>query len=367
MPKQVRVLHIVHALGYGGMESRIARLARGLPEHGYHVSVLSLKQPNTGALELPQGTPHQIYPMPSGLHMMHLFRLVRLVRGGNYDIVHTHNWSSMFYGILAARLARVPVVVHGEHGLNREDLKGVPWKRLWTQRLLSRCVTQLVPVNEVIAAHVQRFWRRGPQHMTVIPNGVDLRRFQPARKSPAGESETFTLGMVGRLDAVKDIRCAIEALALLAQKGPGKWRLILVGDGPLRQELETVAKSLGVGPSVEFAGARADVETWYPKFDLYLNTSVYEGMCNTLLEAMACRLPLVASRVPGNVAWLRETENAAFFTPGDSRDLAEAIHQVRLNPMARDQMADRNRNRVESEFDNQGFIKAYLNLYRRFR
>jgi L-malate glycosyltransferase len=374
---RIRILHIVHSLGYGGMESRIARLAKGLPRDTHEVEVLSFKAASTGKLELAEGIAHRLFPIPSGLHPLLLLRLALAVRRGRYDIVHTHNWSSMFYGVLAAALARNPVIVHGEHGLNRADLGGIPWKRLMAQKALARVADWIVPVNGVIAAHVRRAWNLGEARLTVIPNGVDLTRFTPAgpasapgagRKAP----EDYVLGMIGRLDDVKDIGCALRALSLLKESGAGSagkagksLRLILVGEGPLRETLQAQAAALGIADRVEFAGARSDVDAWYPRFDLYLNTSVYEGMCNTILEAMACGLPVAASRVPGNAAWLREGENARFFEAGDAQGLADLIARLRDDAAEGEAMGRRNRARAEAEFDNQGFIDAYAGLYSR--
>jgi glycosyltransferase involved in cell wall biosynthesis len=292
-----------------------------------------------------------------------LFRLAGIIRRGKYDIVHTHNWSSMFYGVLGGALARRPLIVHGEHGLNRADLDGVPWKRLWAQRALARAADWIVPVNDVIAAHVRAAWRLDGSRMTVIPNGVDLTRFAP---SPPVEGREFVLGMVGRLDDVKDIGCALEAMRLLKEGGQGEpLRLLLVGDGPARAELEVRARESGLADCVEFAGARSDVETYYRRIHLFLNTSVYEGMCNTLLEAMACGLPLVASRVPGNSAWLKEEENALFFSPGNASELAGRIAALRADVGTRAAMGSRNHLRARSDFDNRGFIDAYVRLYAR--
>lgn len=368
---RIRILHIVHSLGYGGMESRIARLAKGLPRDAYEVEVLSFKGAATGKLELAAGIPHRLFPIPSGLHPLLLLRLALAVRRGRYDIVHTHNWSSMFYGIAAAALALRPVIVHGEHGLNRSDLGGIPWKRLMAQKGLARIADWIVPVNDVIAAHVRRAWNLGAARLTVIPNGVDLSRFSPARGpvSDSAASETareFVLGMIGRLDDVKDIGCALGALDLLRKRGLGDGiRLVLVGEGPLRESLQNRAAELGIADRVEFAGARSDVDAWYPRFGLYLNTSVYEGMCNTILEAMACGLPVVASRVPGNAAWIRDGENALFFEAGDAGGLADRIARLMADAAEREAMGRRNRKRVEEEFDNLGFLDAYARLYDR--
>jgi glycosyltransferase involved in cell wall biosynthesis len=360
----LRILHVVQSLGYGGMESRIARLSRGLPRDAYRVEVLSLRAPAHGQVELAPGTPHHVFPIPPGLHLKALWGLSRFIRAGGYDIVHTHNWASMFYGVLAAKLARRPLAVHGEHGLNRSDLDGTPWKRLWAQRLLARLADWIVPVNPPIAAHVRKEWKLDGSRMTVIQNGVDLARFKP--KPAAADTGTFTIGMVGRLDDVKDIGTALRAVKALIDQGKGDGvRLILVGDGPMRASLEAQAKTLGIPDRVEFAGARADVEAWYGKFDVFVNASVYEGMCNTLLEALACGLPLLASAVPGNRAWLRDGVDARFFPAGDSGALAAALSALRNDPAERAAMGARNRKRAEAEFDNQGFIATYAGFYDR--
>jgi glycosyltransferase involved in cell wall biosynthesis len=369
MPRPpVRILHILQSLGYGGMENRIARLARGLDPALYRVEVMSLRPAGTGQVELAPGIRHHFFPIPSGLHPIRLARLALFIRREGYDVVHTHNWSSMFYGILAGNLARFPgkrpLVLHGEHGLNRTDLQGIPWKRLWAQRILSRLVQGIVPVNGIIAAHVASKWRIPHQKLKIINNGVDLERFKPAAP-PAGDG--LALGMVGRLDDVKDIGCALRALAILKGKdkgGAGDVRLILVGDGPLTANLAAEAARLGVTGSVEFAGGRKDVENWYPRFHVYMNTSVYEGMSNTLLEGMACGLPLIVSRVPGNAAWLKEKENALFFEPGDAEGLAARILELRADPGARAEMGKRNRVKVEREFDNRKFLGIYADFYR---
>lgn len=375
MPKPpVRILHILQSLGYGGMENRIARLARGLDPAAYRVEVMSLRPAGAGQVELAPGIRHRFFPIPSGLHPLRLISLALLIRRERFDVVHTHNWSSMFYGILAGKLAglfsKKPLVLHGEHGLNRSDLDGIPWKRLWAQRILARLAHAIVPVNGIIAAHVASHWRIPTQRLNIINNGVDLERFHPGLKAtrPADGSSAasgLVLGMVGRLDDVKDLGTALRALAILKKKGIGDVTLILVGDGPLTAALAAEAASLGVTASVEFAGGRKDVENWYPRFHVYMNTSVYEGMSNTLLEGMACGLPLIASRVPGNAAWLAEGGNALFFEPKDAEGLAARILDLRGDARLRDEMGMRNRAKVETEFDNRKFLSVYAEFYRK--
>ena len=377
---RIRILHVIQSLGFGGMESRIVRLAKGLDRESFALEVLSLRPESTGALPLPPGTPHRFFPIPPGLHPIKLARLAALIRKGRYDIVHTHNWASMFYGILAASLARGPLIVHGEHGLNRSDLGGIPWKRLAAQRMLIPLADWIVPVNGVIASQVKDRWRLDGSRITIIPNGVDLARFRAPETAavlaeatvpeagglPKEGPEEFVIGMVGRLDEVKDIGCALEALRLLQERGQADGlRLVLLGGGPMAAALARQAGQLGVSERVEFAGSQPEVESWYRRFHLFMNTSVYEGMSNTLLEAMACGLPVVASRVPGNAAWLVEGRDVRFFEPGDAEALATRIQDFREDPAARLEMGMRNRARMEAEFDNRHFLAAYAGLYRK--
>lgn len=341
------------------MENRIGRLARGLDPKAFKVEVLTLRPGAPGSEAMAQGLDHIHFPIASGLHPGRLLALARYIRQGGYVIVHTHNWSSMFYGVLAARLAMRPLVIHGEHGLNRSDLAGIPLKRLLAQRLLARLCHALVPVNSVIAAHVRDNWKRTMESLDVINNGVDLMRFRPAPPPPG-----FVLGMVGRLDDVKDIGTALGALALLrARPAHRDIRLCLVGDGPMGDALKAEAAKLGVSAAVDFAGGHKDVENWYGRFHVYMNTSVYEGMSNTLLEGMACGLPLIASRVPGNASWLTEGEHALFFAARDAQGLADCIARLKQDPERRAAMGRRNRERVERDFDNEKFLKIYAGFY----
>lgn len=362
MPMPIRILHILLSPGIGGMESRVARLAAGLDRERFRVEVLTFRPAQGAVLALPPGTPHHAFPIAPGFKPLRLLALAAFIRRGRYDVVHTHNWGSMLYGVAAARLAGCRLVLHGEHGLNRSDLAGIPPKRLWAQRLLARLAHRIVAVNAPIAAFAQQNWRLPAARIATIPNGVDLQRFGPRRRP---EPEAWRLGMVGRLDAVKDIGCALRAVARLRDEGKAEGlRLILVGDGPLGASLEAEARELGIAGQVEFAGPRPDVENAYAGFDAYLNASVYEGMSNTLLEAMASGLPLIVSRVPGNAAWIREGENALFFAAGDAAGLAERIGTMRNDPQEAEGMGRRNRLRAEREFDNRGFIGAYTGLYR---
>jgi glycosyltransferase involved in cell wall biosynthesis len=360
--QKIKVLHIVQSLGIGGMESRISRLAFGLEGSEFEVYILSLRSPSSIQVALPPGTQHLFFDIPPGLWFNKLIQLAMLIRKKGFRIVHTHNWSTMFYGVLAAKMAFRPVVIHGEHGLNHGDLAGTPWKRRLAQKILARVVDWIVAVNPVIKNTIQTEWQVSESKIRIILNGVDLRRFLP--DGNPGDS-AFVLGTVARLDRVKNLDCLLQAIQIAVRNGlaPGL-RLIIVGDGPLRSELTGQAAAYGISDRVEFVGENLDVSSWYGKFHVFVNSSHYEGMSNTILEAMACGLPVIASDVPGNAAWLDKVKGALLFRSGDASHLAERINTLHADKTMRAKMGQANREIMESEFDNRKFLKEYLEFYR---
>lgn len=364
MPRtRIKVVHILQTAGIGGMEGRIARLARGLDPGLYDISILTLRPTSGRVVPLPAAIVPELVPVPSGLHPRALWALSRRIRKGGFQIVHTHNWASMFYGVLAGRLAGAPVVIHGEHGLNFGDVAGVSPKRLAAQRFLASLCGSVVTVNQAMADSVERTWKVPRGKIANIPNGADLQRFRPAAGRIAGGP--FVIGAVGRLDKVKDLFCLINGFAMLRRRYVDHpMRLALVGHGPEAEALKSECARLGIVDVVDFAGDCPAPEEWYARFSAFANTSVSEGMSNTLLEAMACGLPLAASGIEGNRSWLREDENALFFPAGDAEALCGRLEALMLRPGLAEGMADRNRKRAEAEFDNRFFLEKYTALYR---
>ncbi|MFZ4535389.1 glycosyltransferase [Propionivibrio sp.] len=359
---RIRVLHVLQAMGVGGMEKRILRLCSGLDSSLYDVHAVSLRMPDGGAIDWPKDR-HHFYPIEPGLHLFRLFGLAKLIREGHYDIVHSHNWASMLYGVLAGRLAQVPIVLHGEHGLNNDDRKGVSFKREAVATVIAHMATRVVAVNEFIKRQAQERWKLAPSKLVSIPNGVDLARFVPAPRLRSKSNE-LVIGTVARFDPIKNIPCIILGFELFKHRNPSlKTRLVLVGDGPQKSEMQKLASSLDCAQDVIFPGETNTPEDWYSQFDIYINGSFSEGMSNTILEGMACGLPIIASDVPGNRAWLEKTVNAFFFESDNPRDLCRCLTAfVGKHELLR-RMGENNRRRVESEYDNREFLLRYHHLY----
>lgn len=360
--RKVRVLHLLHSLGVGGAERRVLRLGNGLDPGRYDVFALTLR-PIEGAV-LPWPPDHHIhFPISPGIQVDRLVALARFIRQEKFDIVHSHNWATMFYGVLGARLARAAVVLHGEHGRNDADRAGVPFKRELIAALLARMSTKVIAVNESIAADVRSRWKLSAEQIVCLPNGVDLGRFAPPviEKSRDGE---FVIGTIARFDGIKNLPCLVRAFEKMIMAHPRlNARLVMVGGGPDFEAVSQLARQGNAAQRIDMVGETSEPEYWYNAFDLFVNASFSEGMSNSVLEAMACGLPVVASAIPGNLCWLREEENALFFPSDDASALAERLIRLATDrPLGR-KMGAENLRRVRAEYDNQSFLQRYDRLY----
>lgn len=361
--KRIRVLHLLHSLGVGGTERRILRLGNGLDPGRYDIHVLTLR-PTVGTMLPWPPERHTYFPISPGLQVNRLWDLARFMRAGRFDVVHSHNWATMFYGVLGARLAGVPVVLHGEHGRNDADRAGVALKRDLLAAALARLATHVVAVNESIATDVQTRWKLRSKHIVCLPNGVDLGRFMP-RDAGKSSRDEFVIGTIARFDGIKNLPCLVRAFEQLHMVQPNlNARLVVVGAGPNFDAIAQRVAHSGAAARISLVGETDTPEQWYRTFDLYANTSFSEGMSNSILEAMACGLPIVASAISGNQCWLRDGENTLFFPSDDAAALADRMIRFASNRSLGLHMGVANLRRVQAEYDNQSFIQRYDTLYR---
>lgn len=366
-PKGLRVAHIVHSLGPGGLERRLQRLVVALESKGVQIWIFVLRPGVEKELEFSKSVCIEYFKPSKGLVWGNIWEIAKTLKREKIHIVHTHNWVTQVEGVLAGIISGTPVRLHGEHDGLFFDPSEVKPLRAWVQKILLRCTTKVISVNTSIASDAQKVWKCKEDKIAVIPNGVDLKRFNVVNWQGPENGLPWVLGSVGRLDPIKDFKTCIQALEFI----PHKSELCLVGDGPEREKLKYFARSCSNklnsqqnDSTVSFTGSTQHPEEWYMRFHLYINSSVSEGMSNTLLEAMACGLPIVCSRIAGNTEWLREKENALFFKPGNAQELASCCQYLIEHPAEARAMGLRNRQKVEENYSNISFINRYTDLYR---
>jgi glycosyltransferase involved in cell wall biosynthesis len=255
----IRVVHLLPALGVGGMEHGVVKLCNAHRRQTVRASLCSFLGPDPAmqarlAADVPL---HELHRRDGNDPAM-VWRLVRLLQRLRPDIVHSHSWGTLVEGYVASRLAGVPRVVHGEHGTLETRRRNV-----WVQRQIWRRVDRVLAVSSRLAERMAAAVGFPLGRIHTIRNGLDLSGFGQGRRREArhaigvGDQE-LVAGTVGRLVPVKAQHLLIEAAARLHAGGVA-CRVVLVGEGPRREELGAIARRLGVGGAVLFTGPRHDV------------------------------------------------------------------------------------------------------------
>ncbi|GGV63427.1 glycosyltransferase [Streptomyces massasporeus] len=335
----MRALHIITGLGVGGAEQQLRLLLRHLP---VDCDVVTLTNPGAVAEGLAaDGVRVTHLGMGGNRDLAALPRLVRLIRAGGYDLVHTHLYRACVYGRIAARMAGVRAVVATEHSLGDSQMEGrrltagVRGLYLASERLGSATVA----VSPTVAERLKGWGVPAPR-IEVVPNGIDLDhfRFDPERRERTRRQfglpeDAWVVGGIGRLTAGKRFDVLVRALALL----PDECRLLLVGGGPEEHALRRTAHEAGVSGRVVFTGERPylpdgspgpDLPSLTSAMDLLASPSTEEAFGLAAVEALACGLPVLYASCPA-VEDVRPPDPGARRVLGGPEAYARAIAEVR--------------------------------------
>ncbi len=372
MNRRIRILEIINEAIIGGGQSHVLQLASGLDRKQFDVSVACTDNgPLTEQLRAIDVPVHPFaiaqFASPSTLHA-----LVRLLRERQIDIVHTHGGIAGLWGRLAAMVAQTPVRIHTLHGIHylhyRSRIKRIAFIRL--DRMLAGRTQKIICVSE---ADRQAGIAAGcfpADRAVLIRNGIPA-PFLPVDFSLLRKREELGLpaagvviGTVGRLHVQKGQRRFLEAIHIVRQEMPNLVAL-LVGDGPMRSELQARTRELDLQNHVRFLGSRHDVPELIALMDVFVLSSEWEGMPLSLLEAMALERPVAAFAIPGVTEAIRDNESGALATPQDARSLARAIRSLLQDREQATRLAKKGRQIFFDHFQEQKMVRATAELYTR--
>ena len=339
--KKIKVCHLAVGDAWGGAEAHLCELLRWLVKNpGLDVTVIVL---NEGRLaEAIRGLSVRVHVVPEGDLSLgaSLWKIFRIFRAFPVDLIHTHKPKDNVLGVLAGMLSCRPYVVRTVHG-SPEMFSGMQYLKMILHELPNQfcnkfLVDRVIVVSKDLQARLGRYY--GRKKIICIHNGIGYE----SEKSGSGKSdivkirstlgvshEEYLLGSVGRLTAVKGHEFLIRAVALLNKdRGRKPVKAVLVGDGPLRKDLEDLAFHLGVGNHVIFVGHQDDPNGFLQAMDVFVLPSLSEGIPLALLEAMVASQAIVATRVGGIPEIIEHGGNGLLVEPANEHDIAKACDKL---------------------------------------
>ncbi len=368
-PQTPVVCQVLHTLCVGGAEVLAARLARGLRDR-FRFVFACLDQMGTLGEELSrEGFPVHVLGRKPGFDWRCSWRLARLLRREQVDLVHAHQYTPFFYGITARLLCRRPAVLFTEHGRHYPDYPRR--KRMLVNRLLLGRRDGVVGVGEAVRQALINNEGIRPDRVSVVYNGIDLAA--PAGGAPDRAALRREIGVgaddlvllqVARLDYLKDHATAIATLGHVVKRRPDA-RLVLVGEGPEEGKIREQVRRDGLEGHVRWLGLRKDVGRLLHAADVFLLTSISEGIPLTLIEAMAAGVPVVSTAVGGVDEVVEDGRTGLLAPSGDAAALAGHVLRLAADAELRGRMAECGRRRAREVFSEGRMHADYVELYRR--
>jgi sugar transferase (PEP-CTERM/EpsH1 system associated) len=372
-PRRRRIVHVVYSFAVGGLENVIVQLINRLPADQFEHVVLSLTtisdfknritQPGVRFIELHKQPGHAIPLYP---------RIYKLLRELKPDVVHTCNLAALEITPLAW-LARVPLRVHAEHGWDAHDPNGQSKKYQRVRKLYRPFVSHYVAVSKDLFDYLGNRVGVPARRRSLIANGVDTDAFSPREDLdaallgyPFSPARHWTIGTVGRMQTVKNQPLMARTFVRLLKDHPeamDRIRLVMVGDGPLKTEVERVLADAGVQEFAWLPGVRSDIAEVLKQLNCFVLPSDAEGTSCTLQEAMACGLPVVATSVGGTPEVVKHGLNGQLVSARDERAMADAIWTLYLNKDMAIELGTAARKTVLDRFGLQVTVDHYRSMF----
>ena len=359
------VIQVILEAGRGGLEVMSADLALAVAARGVRSTVLGLDAAGEQRDRLEAGGVEVIglsgrRPTDPRFFM----RVLQALRANRADAVHTHMFAPLLFAAPTRTLAGIPVLVHTEHSI--EYLLERPAYQ-HVLRTLARTVTRFVVLGERMRRFYVEQVRIQPERVRVIPNGVTLLPVPTASdrheaRRALGLDQQFVVGTVGRLSPEKNLPLLLRAFSR-AMGGNSDAALVLIGDGQERAALTQLATDLGISAQVRFAGWRQDVARLLPALDVFVLSSLAEGLPLALLEAMSAGVAVVSTSVGDIPEVLRDSATGRLVPSEDEEALANALAELRQQPSTRKQIAEAGRALVYARYGRDAMVNAYLDAY----
>lgn len=354
----MHIVHVVYRFGIGGLENGLVKIVTNLPQHQHTIITLTdadpVQQQRVAAVA-------QVVCLqkPPGQGFRVLRQIFSLLRHLHPDVVHTRNIGTLDVQFLAF-IAGVRGRVHSEHGWDTYDPEGKNPRYRWLRRFSNLYVQRWIGLSEELCTWLVQQIRIHDRKVTRIINGVDTTAIRPCHNPVDPDAPRFVT--VSRLSEIKNPLNTVNAFLLFCEHFPDA-ELTVVGDGPLFNQLESVVAASPYRQQVKLVGEQSNVTPYLQAADVFLLGSSKEGISNTILEAMAAGLPVIATEVGGNAELVEEGTTGYLVRPDTPVALCQAMLKMSKNPQLRERFSLEARLRAERQFSIQRMVDAYQDAY----
>jgi sugar transferase (PEP-CTERM/EpsH1 system associated) len=363
MKYPINVLHVVLSLKFGGLERMVTDLVMQIDKSKFHCAVCCLDEYGDFAEELrARGIEVFLAGRKPGLDLQFPWKLSKIIKNFNAHIVHTHNAAPMLYGTFAAKLGGIRVIVNTKHDREKKETSWIAWS------IAAFFNDAIVAISHDAKKCFLNNISTSADKIHVIYNGINVHKFISAQDNTFLKNELrlfsseIVIATVSRLSKEKDVFTLLNAFAEL-RHSITNLKLLVVGDGKLKADLENHAIAIGVKADVIFLGFRKDVQDILKIADVFLLTSLTEGISLSILEAMASGKPVVATRVGGNPEVVETGITGVLADAGMPLDISKALLYVLKDKGRASKMGEEGLKRVESMFSLAHMTDEYEKLY----
>lgn len=369
------VVHLVHRFDTGGLENGIVNLVNHMPPSAYRHAVVAVTEVTAFARRIRvDDVMFESLHKPPGQGVWQYPKLFRLLRRWRPAVLHTRNLGTLEFQV-PAWAAGVPGRVHGEHGWDVGDLGGTNRRYQWVRRAYRPFVRHFMALSGESADYLRQRVGVPAARVTQVYNGVDATRFRPSGPGraplagcPFDRGDEWIVGTVGRMQPVKDQLMLARAFVRAVQQAPAsrnRLRLVMVGDGPLREQCRQILADGGVADLAWLPGERTDVPDVMRGLDCFVLPSLAEGVSNTILEAMATALPVVATAVGANGDLVVPGVTGELVAATDDAALAATLLRLADDPARARAMGAAGRRVAEQRFSMEAMVATYQGVYDR--
>lgn len=360
---KIRVLYIIDTLAFGGAQRQLLELIKGVLNDGRYEPALCFYVNRVDFEEAFRALRIPIYRIDKKNKnpILFLMSLVRLIREAKAKIVHTYLVSPNFWGRLAAIIAFVPIIIASERIYNPDK----PKREIFADRFFKLFTSMIIVNSRSAEEFLKKKERINPNKIKTIYNGIDLSLFEyisdnPLKTRYSIPDSCIVIGIVGRLVEQKGHEFLFKALSEIHQKG---WKLLIIGEGILRESLFRLSEELGISQNIVWVGTSNEVSAFMKMFDFLVLPSLWEGFPNVILEAMAAGKPVIATDVGENNIMVINNKTGFLVPPRDIVQLRKAVEFYLDNAEARLKHGIEGRGLVKKKFINTVMVNETLSVY----